>query len=416
MAPLLCSIKERYFSRLSVDIDPGGPGFEGARWIASEDVNVEHPLNVFTTADAASDGVWGACADFIQHILWHKPRLSTLGPKIERLPDDHPAKLECLFRLSRLFQVVGNPTERKRVLTHTLALSRERWDDHRLAQTLGYLSRVHLSMGSYKEGMQQAKEGLEVSERLGDTVEQARCLIELALLLWKDNQLDAAEEAASRALNLLPEEGKQSLTCQFHHVLGMIYCSKDDTEKAIHHYEVALGIASSFNWHDALCYVHSSMAQLFSKEGEFGDARTHVEHVKSYAVNSHNPYLLAGAMQQQASLWSKQKRFEEAKSEGHYVLSKCSKSSEPGAMWRKPGSSSSGSIVTLEAMDDLVFFFSFFLWCSYKLGHLSETWRSLFDTRRKCSYTLVIDFVWNLYRVSSCDHLFVQVVSLVLSP
>jgi hypothetical protein len=60
-APLLCSTKDHYFSRLlSVDVEPGKPGFEEARWTASEDANVEHLLDVFTTVDATSNGAWGA--------------------------------------------------------------------------------------------------------------------------------------------------------------------------------------------------------------------------------------------------------------------------------------------------------------------------------------------------------------------
>ena len=197
-APLLCSTKERYFSRLSVDVYPGKPGFDEARWIATEDANIEHLLNTFTTVDATSGGVWGACADFLKHLHWHKPRLVVLGPKIEALPDDHPSKLECLFQLSRLFQTVGNYAEPKRLLTHALTLSREQEDDRKLARTLRLLSNVYLRMGLFKEGTQQAKEASEIYERLGRTVEQARCLIDFASSLHSDGQLDKAEEAASR--------------------------------------------------------------------------------------------------------------------------------------------------------------------------------------------------------------------------
>jgi len=68
LSQLLCTTKDRYFSRLSVQVDPDNPGFGEARWIVSEDVNVEHLLDVFTSTDADSDDLWNACAHFIQHL------------------------------------------------------------------------------------------------------------------------------------------------------------------------------------------------------------------------------------------------------------------------------------------------------------------------------------------------------------
>ena len=140
-------------------------------------------------------------------------------------------------------------------------------------------------------------------------------MIELAWLLRYDNQPNAAEGAASRAIDLLPEKGEEFLVCRCHRVLGDIYCSKDETAKAIHHYEVALEIASSFNWHNLLFCIHFSLAQLLFDEGRFGDAHAHVVHAKSHAVNDHDTYLLARAMWLEALFWHKQQRFEDAKSE-----------------------------------------------------------------------------------------------------
>ena len=57
LAPLLCMTKVHHFSQLSVVVKPGLPEFQEAQWIKSEDMNVEHLLNVFTTIDAASDDV-----------------------------------------------------------------------------------------------------------------------------------------------------------------------------------------------------------------------------------------------------------------------------------------------------------------------------------------------------------------------
>ena len=92
-APLLCSTKDRYFYRLSVDAEPDDPRFEEARWIVSEDVNVEHLLDVFTAIDGTAGNAWRACSYFMGHLCWYKPWLVTLGRKIEALADDHPSKL-----------------------------------------------------------------------------------------------------------------------------------------------------------------------------------------------------------------------------------------------------------------------------------------------------------------------------------
>ena len=125
LSSLLCMAKERYFNRLSIEVDPDRPGFKEAQWIISEDVNVEHLLDVFTSIDAESDVIWDTCANFMGHLYWHKERLVGLGPKIEGLRDDHPSKPRCLVELSRLSESVGNQMERKQLLAHALKLYRE---------------------------------------------------------------------------------------------------------------------------------------------------------------------------------------------------------------------------------------------------------------------------------------------------
>ena len=315
---LLSTTKKRYFTRLSARVYPEHPGFEESRCIMSEDVNVEHLLDVFTSTDANSKKVWDACAKFMEHLYWHKPQLTILGPKLEALRDDHPSKAKCLRRLSWLLDSIGNQTERKRVLTHTLKLLRERGDDHRVAQTLKSLSDTNRLMDLHKEGIQQAKEASEIFERLGSTVKQAGSLIALAWALHDDNQLDAAEEAASSAVDLLLKKGQQVLVCRSYRVLGNIYCSRGKIEEAIHHLEVATGIASSLNLVYELFWAHFALAGLFSGEGKFDDAHAHVEQAKSHAVN--DAYNLARAMDLQATFLAAQHRFEEAKFEASRAL------------------------------------------------------------------------------------------------
>ena len=230
---LLCTAKECYFARMSANGPPDEPNFGESRWITLEDVNVEHLLNVFTTIDANSHSVWDACEHFIRHLNRHKQRPVILRPKIEGLPDNDFRKPALLFYLSILSGSVGNQAERQQLLTHALRLRRGQGDEQSITNTvaviLGQLSDSNRLLGFHKEGIQQAEEALEIYEQLGDPISQARCLIDLAHLLDEDNQLDAAEEAASRAIDLLPE-GKKFLVCKGHRALGVIYRSKGETE------------------------------------------------------------------------------------------------------------------------------------------------------------------------------------------
>ena len=312
-SPLLCAAKDHYFRRLSVHLEPGKPTFEEAHWITSEDVNVEHLLDVFTSIENDSDDVWNACSSFMEHLYWHKNRLVVLGPKIEALPEDHYYKPELLFELSRLFQSVGNYTEQKRLLTHTLKLERKWGNDYEVARSLRRLSDGNRRLGLCEEGIQQVKEALRILERLHDTGGQAQCLISLAWLFYEDNRLDAAEESASRAINLLPEEGQEFRVCQSHRILGEISRLKGEREKAVRYLETALGIASPFNWHDQLFWIHHSLVELFRNEGKFDNAHAHLERAKVHTID--DTYSLGRAASLQAWLWYDQRRFEDARSE-----------------------------------------------------------------------------------------------------
>jgi len=168
-------------------------------------------------------------------------------------------------------------------------------------------------MGLYREGVQLAKEALQISEQLSDTVGQGWYSNTLTLSLYDYHQLDVAEKAASRAINLLLEGDEQFPICQCHCFLGNIYHSKGDIEKASNHFKVALRIASSFDWNYQLFWIHHSMVQLVFDQGIFSHAHNHVEHAKSHVVN--DMYYLGHAMELQARFWYTQHRLGEAKSE-----------------------------------------------------------------------------------------------------
>ena len=312
-SPLLWATKDRYFTRLSIFLDPDMPEFGEARWIASEDVNVEHLLNALIPAGQDSHEIWDVCIHFMRHLYWHKPRQTVLRSKIEGVPDHHPSKPECLFQLARLSQSVGNRLEQKQLLTRALALERERKDEPEVAQTLRYLSDVNRMLDLREEGIQQSKEALEIYERLDDKTGQTNCLNNLAWLLLSDNQLDAAKDAACRTLDLVRGGSREFVACESHRVLGDVYHSEGEREKSVEHFEEAIKIASRSSWHVQLFWIHYSLAGLYFGEKMFGDALTHIAEAKSHT--NEDVYRLGRAMELHARIWYRQYEFAKASAE-----------------------------------------------------------------------------------------------------
>ena len=319
-SPLLCTTKDRYFSRLRLlgDLEPDQPGFGESRWITSEDTNVEHLLNVFTSFDTDSGDTWAACADFMTHLRWHKPRSTVLGSRVEGLSGDHHSKLCCLFQLSLLFKSLGNWVDQKQLLTRVLVLERGRGTDDRVARTLRELAEANRLLGLHGEGIQQSREALEICERLGDAVGQAKCWDFIGWSLFGDGQLDAAEEAESHAINLFRDQDRGYWVCISHRLLGLIYQSKGERGKAVQHLEAAIEIASPFDWHDQLFWNYFNLAILSHDEDEFDAAQSHIEQAKSHAID--DSYNLGRTMDWQAAIWYSQGRLEEAKAESLRAL------------------------------------------------------------------------------------------------
>ena len=200
----------------------------------------------------------------------------------------------------------------KRLLNHTLRFERKRGDDLRVARTLVSLANANRMLRLPEEGVLQAKEALEIFERFGHRKEQAFCLRVLTQSFFEAKQLDAAEEAATRAIHLLTEKGEEFLVCQCHCALGDIHRFKGGREKAFHHFQMAFAIVSLFNWHSELIWIHLGLAELFQDENRFEDARACIERAKSHAVD--DAYCLGRAMEVEAGIWSGQGRLEESRS------------------------------------------------------------------------------------------------------
>jgi len=150
------------------------------------------------------------------------------------------------------------------------------------------------------------------------------CLQCLAFLLAKDGQADAAEEAASNAINLaFMDKPSEYTLCQHHCILGHIWLSRGGMEAAIGHCKKAIRVASSLSLQEEQTSILLCLVKLLLTEGRFNDAQVHLESLKLDTANNIFHLQLAAAIQ--VCVWHQQGRFEEADSEVSQVLNMCQK-------------------------------------------------------------------------------------------
>ncbi|KAF9785562.1 hypothetical protein BJ322DRAFT_1109000 [Thelephora terrestris] len=319
-SPLLRAIKDRYFNRLQSPavLEHDKPWFRESRWITSEDANVKHLLKVFTSLDADSDDNCDTCANFMMHLSCHEPRSTALRPKIEGLPDKNLSKTRCSFEPSQLSRLAGNDMDGKRPLAHALKIGKEWGNDEQVALTLRHLAEAERILGLHGEGIQQLREASEIYEILGLIEGRAKCCNYLARFILEDQQLNAAEEAGSHAVNLFLDQGRGFWVYDSRHSPGRAYHLKGERKKAVRHFEAALGSVAPSDWHNQLFWIHRSLAELCAADKEFANAHAQIERAKSHAVD--DPYCRGCAMVQRAWIWHQQGRPKEAKTEALLAL------------------------------------------------------------------------------------------------
>ncbi|KAF9782598.1 hypothetical protein BJ322DRAFT_1022212 [Thelephora terrestris] len=214
---------------------------------------------------------------------------------------------------------LGNSSEGALLFNYALKLWRERGDEYSVAWALMELSSANGASLHPQESIRQAREALEIYERLGATEERASCLCTLAKVLRGVGQLDAAEDAVVESIRLLsPGEDQESSIFLCLRVLGDIYCDKGQTEEALRQYEEALRIATALGSSICLSIAHYVLAEFFTfmtAGDKLDEAQVHIVQTKSYLSVFDHPSFLGRATLLHAWIHCRQCRIEDAMSE-----------------------------------------------------------------------------------------------------
>lgn len=118
---------------------------------------------------------------------------------------------------------------------------------------------VHSNLGLHEKRIRVGKEASQNPERLNDAVVQAWALARLCwvqVVLRRSARQRRRDSHSSHAIDLFLERDERIYLYTCRRLLGRIYHPKNGTEKASRDFEIALGLASSFNGLNALFWIH----------------------------------------------------------------------------------------------------------------------------------------------------------------
>jgi hypothetical protein len=201
--------------------------------------------------------------------------------------------------------------------SHALTLERERQNNERVAFILVELSNVNRVLGLHKEGIQRAKEALEIYERLGDTIGQASVWISSLFRCIQTDSSTLQKRPDSAQSNFSRRKAKNISSVNPIALLANIYLQGREREG---HSPLRDGPRNRFFFQLARSPVLDSLRPraAVSRSKQVRRRTHHIEQAKSHVVN--DAYLLGRAVEFQALIRYGQRRLKEARSEASHAI------------------------------------------------------------------------------------------------
>ena len=202
-----------------------------------------------------------------------------------------------------------------------------------VARMLRFLAETNLQLKLVKEAIPQPREASEICERLDHEAGQTDPLLCLARLLIEDNQVDAAEAAASRTAINLPSGKAWSATIA---VSLAVYACLGVSPRP----QSATSAKPSRLPLFLTCGMTKLRSSAPSHSCRFDDAQVHLNRLKSFVAD--DPFNLGLTTGMQAIAWAVQGRFGEARSELLRIVGMYEELGFRRVSWSPPKSFSGG--------------------------------------------------------------------------
>jgi tetratricopeptide (TPR) repeat protein len=224
---------------------------------------------------------------------------------LAQAPIDDPLRPYLFIQLAQAELIQGSFES---ALEHSLDARRlfERNQDQRgLTTALRLAAGIHLDLEDYENAVATLREGLELSERVGNVEELAGCLINLGMVEHQRGNLDEAIACDLRAIAEFERIGHGAGRAIGYSNLSEKLMDRGDLDEALRSSQTAFEIARQIDHTPSMADALQTMAAIYMKRGEFLIAAERAEEAVEINLSVGATRYAAEALEVAASAWEK---------------------------------------------------------------------------------------------------------------
>jgi tetratricopeptide (TPR) repeat protein len=265
MPPLLLGVRSFYFNKLE------NTDRVRAKWITSEDDNIEKLVAHSLVATDDLKGAVRACYNFLYALRWNKPRTTTLAPTVRALNEVDGItfwKARSLKILGWLAEALGRYKEENELLESARQVAVTHGHASLAAECSFDMGDVQRLQNNYPAAVQYYRDALEQYQGIEDEDGVAKCLAVLGEVETRRGNIPKASRYLSDALKYREREPDSPEAADVRVRLGALEFKHGNHAEGRIHFEAALMIFTKLDADPDLawCLGEYAMAEQASND------------------------------------------------------------------------------------------------------------------------------------------------------
>ncbi|TFY63415.1 hypothetical protein EVG20_g6323 [Dentipellis fragilis] len=302
------------------------PDVEGQTWIRTEDVNIERVIALDITVPEDVDTSYQSCATFLDMLIAHKSRPTSLRPVVLALPDQYPRQLRisslripvsigqdrsliarkghCVIRLGKLSQHLGRYDDALELYGEAKRLFTLAKYPKSITGCLAQQGHIYSTLGQYIQAEAALEEAVDIAHGLNDAEGGASYTLILGRIKMARGDA-AAPKLFARAQQYFGTRSDRHNLARVEMCLGIWDLVTENTAASRRHFNAAQAMYNSCCLHPR-CHSEASLAlaEAAARDGRFEDAQQLMDNARALPLRMRASQFSAQALIRKAALTS----------------------------------------------------------------------------------------------------------------